>query len=346
MQITVILPSLNPNEGLAELVRELTALGFCRFIVVNDGSDQAHKAPFEQLEAIHGCTVLHHSENRGKGAALKTAFAYFLANDNENIGVITADGDGQHKAEDILACAHALTASPESLILGVRSFKGADIPPRSRYGNRFTSFVFKAACGISVSDTQTGLRGIGRENIPSLLALSGERFEYETNMLLETKRINITIKEVPIQTVYEGDNKGSHFNPLKDSLRIYRLIFGFMLSSLAGFIVDISLFALLSFILRELPLEWRTFWCTITARLGSSIVNYILNRNAVFSSKSKKAASFIKYYSLCIVQMLVSWIGVWLLSSLLGGFEVGAKLAVDIALFFISFQLQRDWVFK
>lgn len=344
--VTVLLPCLNPDNRLTLLVRELFELGIGDFIIVDDGSDSEHSSPFEALKELPYCTILNHPKNRGKGAALKTGFSHFLLSNTKNIGVVTADGDSQHKAKDIIACANQLLQAPDLLILGVRDFTQANIPPRSRYGNRLTSFIFKLTCGISVSDTQTGLRGIGRKNLPPLLLLSGERFEYETNMLLEAKRRAIPIKEVCIQTVYEGDNSGSHFNPFVDSLRIYRLIFAFSLSSAVGWVVDISLFALFNLLFTAMPPEWRLLFSTLLARIGSSAANFLLNRNAVFSSRGDAKASFFRYYGVCIIQTLISWCCVWLLSMIFVGAEIAVKIAVDLLLFFISFRIQRDWVFK
>ncbi len=160
LKVSVIIPSLNPDNKLIQVVDALVAKGFDDIILVNDGSDKAHMQPFLQLKEYRQCTVLTHEINRGKGRGLKTAFDYCIANRPDIDGVVTVDGDNQHKAEDILNCCNKMIEYKDKVILGVRDFSGDDVPPKSKFGNNMTSFVFKFVCGLNISDTQTGLRAI------------------------------------------------------------------------------------------------------------------------------------------------------------------------------------------
>ena len=173
--VTVVIPSLNPDEKLAGVVRDLIQIGFDDIILVNDGSCTEYTANFPK--DLPECTLLIHEVNRGKGAAMKTAFRYLLERDKRTDGVITVDGDGQHKASDVLACARAMQET-RGVVLGVRDFDLPDVPPRSRMGNKITSLVFRLFCGIKISDTQTGLRAIPLEYLPAMLEVSGDRYEY------------------------------------------------------------------------------------------------------------------------------------------------------------------------
>ena len=243
MKVTAIVPSYKPDEKLAGVLRDLAAAGFERIIVVDDGSGPEYEAYFRQAEGYPQCVLLRHEVNRGKGGALKTAFAWFLEHTGEDLGVVTVDGDGQHTAADALRCARELEAHPDSLVLGVRQFDGADVPLRSRIGNQATIWCFRVLCGVGVSDTQTGLRAIGTDFLRALCTVPGDRYEFETNMLLATSRLGIPIREVPIRTVYLEQNATSHFNPLRDSLAIYRQIFRFLSVSLGSTVLDVALFA-------------------------------------------------------------------------------------------------------
>lgn len=349
-RVTVIVPSLNPDEKLRLVVEGLTAHGFDDILIVNDGSDAAHLPNFPSPAEFPHIEILTHPVNRGKGAALKTAFAHFLATRVGRVGVVTVDGDNQHCPEDVLACAEVLCAIPRNLILGVRDFSLPDVPARSRKGNRITSGVFAVLCGMKISDTQTGLRAISAEHLPTMLAVEGDRFEYETNMLLELKRAHIKWTEVPIRTVYIEENKTSHFRPIVDSWRIYKLILKFVLSSAAGTIVDLGVFYLLGLIF-GLAQSNATIWIyTAIARLLSSLTNFALNRRVVFRNNDRVGATMLRYYCLAIPQMLVSAFLVdrlaWGLAQNGGKFVVTlVKAAVDTVLFFISFQIQKNWVF-
>ena len=255
-EIPVIIPSYEPDEKLITLLTALQEAGIRHVIVVDDGSGTRYASFFERAAAFENCEVLRHAVNLGKGRALKTAFNHCLLASGGITGgagsvcrgipgCVTADSDGQHTPADILACMRRLWDNPESLILGCRDFDGPAVPARSSFGNKCTRQVFRYLLGLSVSDTQTGLRAIPAFFMEKLLEVKGERFEYETNMLIEAKNLNIRVLEVPVKTIYIEENKTSHFNPIRDSLRIY-LVFGkFLFSSFSSNDNPLFLIALL-----------------------------------------------------------------------------------------------------
>ena len=345
MRIAAIIPSLNPDERFLTVAAALSQAGFEHIILVDDGSRPDCRIWFDRAMELPGCVLLRHPENRGKGRALKTAFEWFLRNCPDDLGVVTVDGDGQHEIGDILNCARELELHPDALVLGARNFKQAGIPARSRFGNRFTSGVFRYLCGITASDTQTGLRGIPAAFAGRLMDVAGERFDFETNMLLETNQAGIRIREVPIRTVYLEENKSSHFRPLLDSWRIYKLIGGYISSAIISAALDLGLFTLARHAVSFLPAHLRILAATVFARIFSSIFNYFANRNLVFRSKKGRGGSITRYYLLFFCQMLCSSGGVYLLSRYLHLHEVFAKVVVDGILFLFSFKIQQSWVF-
>lgn len=351
MNVPVLIPTYDPTERMLEVVKSLISAGFGRIIIVDDGS-RADCAPiFAALEELPECVVLHHEVNRGKGRGLKTGFEYILANMPDCCGVVTTDDDGQHAPEDILRCAEKMQQTGRA-VLGARDFSGEDVPARSRLGNNCTRFVFRALCGIKITDTQTGLRALPVSVLPALVKLSGERFEYETNMLLEMKRLGYSFDEIKIQTIYNDNNSGSHFHPLRDSIKIYAVIFRFMLSSGLCSLIDIGLFTLIN--LLTAPLfggreELRILTATVGARVVSSLVNFLVNRSGVFRSGKNIRRAALRYYTLAACQLIVSYLCVNGLSMLFGGganiWQTLIKIVVDTVLFFISFGIQRDWVY-
>lgn len=349
MNVSVIIPSLNPDDKLISVVDSLVEYGFDDIIIVNDGSDEAHMCPFEKLSGYKACTILTHEVNKGKGRALKTAFTYCLENRMNIDGVVTVDGDNQHKAPDIKACCEKMSACGDKVVLGVRDFSGDDVPFKSRFGNNMTSFVFKFACGLNISDTQTGLRAIPRQYLSLFTQTKGERFEYETNMLLELKTNGIGYEEVKIETVYIEDNASTHFNPIKDSIKIYGVIFKFLASSFASSIIDLAIFTLIgTLLLGAVSDSLRIFLATCIARVISSLFNYTCNRKAVFKSKNSVGGTMLRYYILCVCQLCVSYLLVYMVTKVLTLGMVAtvlAKIVIDVCLFLISFQIQRRWVF-
>ena len=229
MKYIALIPAYCPGTPLVKLTEELNESGFTCLVVDDGSSDQSI---FQMLGK--DIVVLRHEANKGKGAAMKTGMRFIQENEVECI-VVTADADGQHLATDILHCGKISEENPESLILGVRQFNKEYVPMKSYYGNKITESIFNIFTGIHISDTQTGLRAFHSSLIPHMLAPEGERYEYEMNQLLYCVRKQISILEVPITTVYEDNNKGSHFHPLRDSALIYSQILRYSAANIIRF---------------------------------------------------------------------------------------------------------------
>ena len=353
MDHLIVIPAYNPKSDLIEYVDTLIANGYHHILLVDDGSRDECRRTFDSIETKPGCKVLRHDVNQGKGRALKDAMIYYLdtytGNDGIN-GIITVDSDGQHTAEDVFAVAAAMDENPDALVLGARDFDSDNVPSKSRFGNKCTVVALKLFIGGNISDTQTGLRGIPVGSIEKFSALPGDRFEYETRMLIDAIRSGTAIKEVPIRTVYIDNNSETHFHPVIDSFKIYRVILGtffkYMISSLSSFLVDYGIFCGMIFALGRTDItQSRSVWiATVISRICSSLFNYTINRKIVFKS-SRGLSTLAMYYALCIAIMAASAA----LVSLIGatGFPVQiAKIIVDTLLFIVSYRVQKQIIFK
>ena len=340
--VVVVIPTLNPNEKIMmPFIDELIKI-FSNVIVVNDGSKKKYDKFFDELKKKK-IIVLKHYINYGKGRGLKTALNYVLNEYPDCKAIVTADSDGQHSVSDILKVAESAKKHPNAYVLGTRDFKKSNVPFKSRYGNIITRNVFKLFVGLNITDTQTGLIGMSPKVAVKFLNVSGERFEYETNTLLECKEKDIPIKEEVIETIYIGDNSGSHFNPLKDSVRIYKLFIKYIFSAGASFLIDLALFTIFVKVFKEHALK--IIIATIIARIISSLCNYFINSKMVF--KKAERSSIVKYYILVILQMFASAISVDLLSKYVFSFNPTlVKVIVDLMIFIVNFNVQREWVFK
>ena len=308
-----------------------------------------------ELDAMDGVSVTHHELNRGKGCALKTGYAYIQAHFPAASGVITADADGQHTVEDCWHLAEVLTEGKRALYLGSRNFNLDHVPPKSRHGNKITSAVFRLLYGVYLPDTQTGLRAFRMADLPFMLDVPGERFEYEMQVLIACARAKLPMIPIEIETVYENENAGTHFHPIRDSYRIYKVILGnFFLyagSSIICFLVDNGVANLLRFAL--LPLLGLRGDTAIQvsgylARLVSSPLNFVLNRNFVFKFKQDTGKTALKYALLCIVTITLSNLGVSLLDHLhifIGGFAFIPKILMDTLLYLVNYRIQNKWIF-
>lgn len=219
-QVNIIIPSLDPDERLVNLINQLQENGYKHIIVIDDGNTTEKKELFYRVKDM-GVTVLTHSVNMGKGAALKSAFMYII--DNDLGPSVTCDDDGQHTIADVNKICDELELHPESLIIGSRYFTKHKVPWKSRLGNNFTSHLYKRLHKQNIKDTQSGLRGIPKSFYKELLEVKGNRYEYELNMLIAWG--NREIIEIPIETIYEGGkNETTHFRPIVDSIRVTKAL--------------------------------------------------------------------------------------------------------------------------
>ncbi|MBQ8217099.1 MAG: glycosyltransferase, partial [Oscillospiraceae bacterium] len=289
------------------MVEGLVEKGFEHIVIVNDGSKKENLHFFEEAAEHESCFVLHHEVNKGKGRALKNAFAYVAENLPQVDGVITIDGDGQHLLEDIVACGERMLQAGEGVVLGCRDFSQPGIPPRSVAGNRTTSRFFRLLFNIKLADTQTGLRAIPAKYLESFCAIEGERFEYETNMLLNMKRMGIPFIEQPIATVYDPDDYSSHYNAVKDSMRIFKVMlkflatgsgFRYIISGICSWIVDNLLYFLFmsSGLGSGIAAAAASVRSQIFARVLSSVFNFNMNTFYVFRSRENYLKALLKYY--------------------------------------------------
>lgn len=336
--IALLIPAWQPEPTFPALVAVLARHGFGVVVVVDDGSADRFSPLFAEIANLPGVQVLRHAVNLGKGRALKTGFNYLLTVHPQLRGVVTADADGQHTSADIAQVARVLQSSGSQAVLGARGFE-RDVPIRSRVGNALTRRVFGFLTGVRLRDTQTGLRGLPFAILSELLPLDGERYEYEMTMLAHLCRHGRPPIEIPIATVYIDNNRGSHFDPAWDSIRIYFVLIRFYASALLAACLDFAGFAV-TFVLTHSVL------LSVAAGRISSLVNYAVNRRFVFHSRSSVAGSLWRYYLLVVVVAAASYGLINTLQRYAHWNVFAAKVTVDVLLSLVTFSAQRTFVFR
>ena len=368
--ITVIIPSYNPDVKLTMFVDELIMSGFSDIVIVDDGSDREIRkveAAFEYVKAKNECTVLHHEKNMGKGKALKTGFKYCLENRPDTTVAITADDDGQYTAEQIRECleyyqgqaveeqqSESATDSKAErpVLLAPRDFRDTTYAARKRVINHVAGFVMKYLCAVNVKDVQTGLRFIPYEYLSRFIDVEGSGFDYEINMLVELKyqKIPYTEKQILIDPVA---GQYADYNPLRDIVKFLGVMVKYAVSSLSATVIDLVAFYLLM------------LWCgsessgfnetvglllaTIVARIISATFNCIVNKRTVFKSDMPLKGVIIKFYIFTLFRAVLSYGAVYGIAYLLGSYganlTVVIKLVVDLILFFVGYDIQKKWIF-
>lgn len=220
--VATLIPAWEPPRTLAGLARELIGQGCDTIVVVDDGSGAERQEIFQEISQAPQVTVLRHPKNAGKGSALKTGFRHLLTHHPNCAGIVTADADGQHTSADIVRVAHAF-ANSGRFVLGTRGLQ-QNVPLRSKLGNTLTRYAFRWLTRTCVSDTQTGLRGFPMPIVAELAGLPGDRYEYEMAVLAYLCQSMRPPLEIPISTVYLDGNRSSHFDPVRDSVRVYSVL--------------------------------------------------------------------------------------------------------------------------
>lgn len=208
MKVVALIPALNAARTLPPIVVE-TRRQLEPVIVIDDGSSDGTG---EVARAV-GATVLRHEVNRGKGAALKTGFAWALANGYD--GVITLDADGQHLPSEI----PKFLAASGDLIIGGRDHLFQHMLPRRRNANRFSAWCISRCAGVRIPDSQSGFRFYSAELLRAL-QLRADGFDMESEVIVRAGRRGFRIVTIPIALGFVDGISTSHYKPLKDTLRI------------------------------------------------------------------------------------------------------------------------------
>lgn len=349
-----IIPAYEPLPELPDLVKAIVQIPLLKgVVVVDDGSrKEGTKETFGKIKDIDRCTLLVHPQNKGKGASMKTAFKYLLEKEGEDmIGAVTVDADGQHLPVDIEKVLSSFLEHREDYVLGVRDFSTLEvkIPWRSRFGNNLTEKVFKFFTGTPLKDTQTGLRVYPRDFMREALSIKPDRYEFELEALLRYYRCGLgIIRQVPITTVYEENNPSSHFDPIKDSIRIYAVFFKFIGASVISSVIDFIIFSVMILCLGPDGTVWgisSILLSLLTARIISCTVNFILDKEAVFGSKGHWLRQSLLFLLLAVFLFTASYFGIRGLRHL-GVHPIIAKILVEGTLFFLSFAFQNSVIFR
>jgi glycosyltransferase involved in cell wall biosynthesis len=334
----LVIPVFQPEPELRSLVESLLREPYAFVIVVDDGSSPEYRPLFAALAELPRVRVLTHAINLGKGDALKSGFNEALVHFPEACGVVTVDADGQHLPEDVRRVAVALAESSDHLCLGVREFSGK-VPLRSRFGNALTRQFFRVLVGGNLRDTQTGLRGVPTAMMRDLLASKAARYEFELEMLIRARKLDVPCLQIPIETVYEAGNRTSHFDPLFDSLRVYFVFIRFLASSMLTSLIDIVAFSI------AFQLGATILAAAIVGRLVAGTFNFLVNEKYVFRARGPLGGALFKYVLLVAAMTAVSY---QLILGFVDSFGLNvyiAKVSVETFLFVVSFTVQRLLVF-
>lgn len=213
-QPVCVMPALNAQDTAADVVAAVRrAVPNVIVVGVDDGSSDATRAVLK-----HACDhVIEFSSNRGKGAALRTAFGY-CASVHPDSAVFTLDADGQHDPAFVPRLLDALSSA--DIVIGTRQIGAVSVPPHRRMANRLSSAATRAVTRLHISDSQSGFRAF-RPQVLGAIDARGDRYEFETDFLVRASQRGFHIAEVAVPTIY---GPASHFRELSDAWRVARVL--------------------------------------------------------------------------------------------------------------------------
>jgi glycosyltransferase involved in cell wall biosynthesis len=214
----VVIPAYNEASTIADIARRAghyTDL----VIVVNDGSADATARELDSLPV----TLLNNPANLGKGKSLLRGAR--LALEQGATAIITLDGDGQHRPEDIPLLLEKAAANPDTIIIAARLHNRRCAPPLRRFANGFADFWISWAAGYRIRDSQSGFR-LYPAAIFQQCPTTSDNFVFESEILIDAARQGIYSKGVAIDTVYHHNSRSSHYRPASDTCAIVRMVAG------------------------------------------------------------------------------------------------------------------------
>lgn len=213
MRVCALIPAYNEARRVGKVVAGALRQGVMA-VVVDDGSSDGT----DEAARKAGATVLRHRDNRGKGEALKTGFGHAV--DQRMDAVITLDGDGQHDTAEIPKFITHGERYSSDIVLGCRMGDVESMPRIRKWTNQVTSAVISRLAHVRIRDSQSGYRLI-RTTVLEELDLFSEKYDLESEILVQAARAGFRISEVPVRTIYDGSTSDIH--PGLDTLRFIRL---------------------------------------------------------------------------------------------------------------------------
>lgn len=220
-EVVVLIPAYNEAATIADVATRVLSQNVA-LIVVDDGSSD------ETAAALSGLNVqlIRHPTNCGKAASLMTGFQAALANPNVE-AVITLDGDGQHRPEDLAAIIEAYRTYRDKIIIGSRLHDREQFPPERLRANEIANFWISWAAGYAIEDSQSGFRCYPASLLRKIAISHAKNrsFVFESEILIRAARLGIQSYAVPIPAIYDAKNqRPSHFRPVADIVLIVRMV--------------------------------------------------------------------------------------------------------------------------
>jgi len=211
-QVSIVIPVFNEADNLEGVIKKITVLDLpgCEIIVVDDGSTDGSA----DVALKVGANVIRHPYNIGNGAAVKSGIRVARGKI-----IVLMDGDGQHQPQDI----PKLLAETRDyrMVVGARA-KGSKLRFHRYAANLFYNLLASYVTQFNVKDLTSGFRALPRVDAMRFIDLLPNTFSYPTTLTLAFLRSGLTVKYVPIQTLYRSGQ--SKISLVSDGFRFLLII--------------------------------------------------------------------------------------------------------------------------
>ena len=222
-KIAILIPSYNEGNRIGSVIKKCCSYSQ-DIIIVNDGSTDNTVEVLKEFENLKNkkVIIITHPANKGKGEALKTGFSFII--NNNYSGVITIDADNQHDTGQIIDFLNEIKKNEPDMIVGSRFSDTKGMPFIRRFVNYFTSWIISNIAGKKIEDVQSGYRFI-KIDVLKNIKLETKNFDTEPEILMKAGWFNYKITNIPIKTIYHVEEFKSHVNPVKDTIKFFKLVF-------------------------------------------------------------------------------------------------------------------------
>lgn len=344
-KVTVVIKVRYPAQSTVKFIERLCEYGFEDIILLVTNKSQMTAERMGILSERLSFQLIMNDGKR-EDVALREVLDNIEDSREDIIGVVIVDGNHGYCAEDVMTVARELSGSPDKIVFGCRSDQDSRLLS--------VKFIYTFFLGNNISDVLTDIKGVPMTCLDAVKETKGVGMAYNTRLFIIMNKYKLEYVTVPVSEDDNGDIIESEIIDFWLILKIYWIVFkkviSFLICSLASTLVDISLFnVVLYFTKGALTKKKSIFLSTIIARVISSLFNYTMNRKTVFASNESVGKSMRRYYILAVSQMLVSSVLVSALTTAIKADNQGMvtviKMIVDTVLFFISYNIQKKWVF-
>lgn len=212
MATCIVIPAYNAGKTILPVVRETLAHGM-PVVVVDDGSTDDTSGLLSGLPL----TLLRHEQNLGKGAALKTGFAWAIGSGFS--GVVTVDADGQHDVSAIPALIAFARKGNLGILIASRYSQFQQMAGLRKIWNRIGVWCIRKRTGLEITDSQSGFRYYSGE-VLTKVPLKSNGYALEMEIILKAWKNGFTAGSLPVAARVADGRATSHYRPINDTFTI------------------------------------------------------------------------------------------------------------------------------